>query len=76
MTPGEEVLVWMVGTVSCDRLRQESWSPRSVSCVWHVKLSDASLGTRHQYSLVVDEDVKKPNKQICMYDLLFGFFNI
>ena len=29
----------------------------------HVKLSDVSLGTPRRYSLVVDEDVKKPNKQ-------------
>ena len=28
----------------------------------HVKLSDVSLGTHIQYSLVADEDVKKPNK--------------
>ena len=28
-----------------------------------LKLSDVSLGTRLRYSLVVDEDVKKPNKQ-------------
>ena len=34
----------------------------ALSRVWqHVKLSDVSLGTRPQYSLVVDEDVKKPN---------------
>ena len=31
--------------------------------VWqHVKLSDFSLGTRPVYNLVVDGDVKKPNK--------------
>ena len=31
--------------------------------VWHhVKLSYASLGTRPRYSLVVDKEVKKPNK--------------
>ena len=37
----------------------------ALSRVWkHVKLSDVSLGTRPRYSLVVDEDVKKPNKQI------------
>ena len=29
----------------------------------HVKLSDVSLGARPLYSLVVDEDVKKTNKQ-------------
>ena len=34
------------------------------SRMWqHVKLSDVSLGTLPRYSLVVDEDVKKPNKQ-------------
>ena len=36
----------------------------ALSRVWqHVKLSDASLRTRPLYSLFVDEDVKKPNKQ-------------
>ena len=29
----------------------------------HVKLSDVSLETRPLYSLVVDQDVKKPTKQ-------------
>ena len=29
----------------------------------HVKLADVSLGARPRYSLVVDEDVKKPTKQ-------------
>ena len=36
----------------------------ALSCVWHhLKLSDVSLGTRPLYSLVVDEDIKKPTKQ-------------
>ena len=36
----------------------------ALSRVWqHLKLSDVSLGVRPQYSLVVDEDVKEPNKQ-------------
>ena len=36
----------------------------ALSRVWqHVKLSDVSLGTRPRFSLVVDEDVKKPTKQ-------------
>ena len=36
----------------------------ALSRVWQqLKLSDVSLGTRPRYSLVVDEDVKKPNKQ-------------
>ena len=37
----------------------------TLSRVWqHVKkLSDVSLGTRPRYSLVADEDVKKPTKQ-------------
>ena len=35
-----------------------------LSRVWrHVKLSDVSLRTRPRYSLGVDEDVKKSNKQ-------------
>ena len=29
----------------------------------NVKLSDVSLGARPRYSLVVDEDVKKPTNQ-------------
>ena len=37
----------------------------ALSRMWqHVKLSDVSLGTRLRYSLVVDEGVKRPNKQI------------
>ena len=44
-------------------LRQKSWSIRSVSYVAARKMSDVSLGTRPRYSLVVDEDVKKPTKQ-------------
>ena len=36
----------------------------ALSHVWqHVKLSDVSLGTRPRYSLVFDEDVKKPTNQ-------------
>ena len=37
----------------------------SLSRVWqHVKLPDVSLGICPRYSLVVDEDIKKPtNKQ-------------
>ena len=73
-TPGEEVpgsipavaarsLLFGSVSVQCDRLRQKSWSPHSVSVWQHVKLSYVSLGTRPRYSLVVDEDVKKPNKQ-------------
>ena len=50
---------------------QKSWSPLSVSRVWqHIKLSDVSLGTRPQYSLVAEEDVKKPKKQI-IYPMFF-----
>ena len=47
-----------------DRLRQKSWSPSSVSCVAARKIVRRScLGARPRYNLVVDEDVKKPNKQ-------------
>ena len=36
--------------------------PPALSRVWqHVKLSDVSLETCPRYSLVVDEDFKKPN---------------
>ena len=35
-----------------------------LSRVWlHVKLSDVGLGRRPRFSLVVDEDVNKSNKQ-------------
>ena len=37
----------------------------ALSRVWqHVKLSDVSLGTRPLYSLVIEEDIKKPTSQI------------
>ena len=73
-TPGEEVLgsipavaarSLLVGSVSvlCDRLREKTWSPALCRAWQHVKFSDVSLGTRLRYSLVVDEDVKKPTKQ-------------
>ena len=63
--PGEEVpgsiptvaaRSLLVGSVSvlCDRLRQKSWSPLSVSCVAARKIVRR---------LVVDEDVKKPTNQ-------------
>ena len=36
----------------------------ALSRMWqHVKLSDVSLGTGSRYSLVVDEDFEKPNKE-------------
>ena len=45
---------------SWDRSRRLPALPR----VWqHVKLSDISIVTRPRYSLVVDEDVKKPTNQ-------------
>ena len=47
----------------CDRLRQKSWSPSSVSCVASRKIVRFCLGARPRYSLVVDEDVKEPYKQ-------------
>ena len=44
----------------CDR----SYGLPALSRVWQlVKLSDVNLGTRPRYSAVVDENVKKPNKQ-------------
>ena len=55
---------------SDDRLRQKPWSPRSLMIVWqHVNLSDVSLEIRPRYSLVADEDVKKPNKETNKYPL-------
>ena len=49
----------------------------ALSRVWqHVKLSDVSLGTHPPYSLVVDEDVKKPSKQTCIkYNYMVPVFN-
>ena len=42
----------------------------ALSCVWQdVKLSDVSLPTRPQYSLVADEDVKKPTNQTNKADI-------
>ena len=45
------------------RTSDRSHGLSTLSCVWQqVKLSDVSLGIRPQYSLVVDEDVKKNKK--------------
>ena len=45
-------------------VRERSHGLPTLSRVWqHVILSDVSLGTRPRYSLVVDEEVKKPTKQ-------------
>ena len=52
-------------SVWCDRLRQKSWSPSSVSCVAARKIARRScLGARPRYNLEVDEDVKKPTNQL------------
>ena len=49
--------------------------PPPLSSVWqHVKLSDASLGICPWYSLVVDEDVKKPNKSLSWQQKIFFLF--
>ena len=61
--PGACFLLFWLVSVSCDRLRQKSWSPRSVSVWQHVELSDISLGTSLQDSLVAEEAVKKPTNQ-------------
>ena len=50
-------------------MRWYSWSPRSVCARQHLKLSDICLGTFLRHSLVIDEDVKKPNKQTFKMDL-------
>ena len=48
---------------------------QTLAIVWqHVKLSDVSLGTHLGYSLVIDEDVKKPTKQTNIGDHGFPFF--
>ena len=44
-------------------LRQKSRSPRPVSCVAARKIVRRQSWDPTNYSLVVDEDVKKPNKQ-------------
>ena len=73
-TPGKEVLgsipLWLPAPYWLGRCqynvtgRDRSHDPPALSRMWqHVKLSDVSLGTRPRYGLVVDEDVKKPNKQ-------------
>ena len=47
---------WLSCLYICDRLRQKSWSPSSVSCVAARKIVRRScLGTRPRYNLVVDE---------------------
>ena len=51
---------WVL-SVECDGQRQKSWSPRSVSVWQQIKLSDISLGTRPQDSLVADEDFDLKN---------------
>ena len=43
---------------------EKSWSSSSVSCVAARKnCQTLCLGARPRYNLVIDEDVKKPNKQ-------------
>ena len=58
-------------SVSCDRLRQKSWSPSSVSCVAACKIVRRSAlppppppPPPPRYNLVVDENVKKLTNQI------------
>ena len=49
--------------LSCNRLRQKSWSARPVTLWLHIRLKDFNLGTRPRDSLVADEDFMKPTKQ-------------
>ena len=44
--------------------------PRPVSCVAARKIADVSLGTHPRYSLVVDENVKKPNNKQLKFPLM------
>ena len=57
----------LVGSVSvrCDRLRQMSWSPRSVSMRQHVKLPDVSPGTCLRDNLIAEEHIiiNQPTQQ-------------
>ena len=73
-TPGDEVpgsipavaaRSLLVGSVSVNVTgRDRSHGLPALSRVWqHVKLSDALSWARPRYSLVVDEDVKKPTNQ-------------
>ena len=73
-TPGEEVpgsipavaaRSYWLGRCQCNVTGlDKSHGLPVLSRVWqHIKLSDVSLGTRPRYSLVIDEDVKKPNKR-------------
>ena len=70
VTPGEEVggLILCCGCplpISCVRCQYNvtRWGRSHAHVLQQVKLSDVSLGTCLQYSLVVDEGVKKPTKQ-------------
>ena len=49
--------------VSCDPLRQKSWSLRSISVWQQVTISDVSLWARLRDSLVPEDDVKRPRKR-------------
>ena len=50
-------------SVGCGQRRQKSWSTHLSRVLQQVKLSAVSLVTRPRYSLVVEEDVEKPNNQ-------------
>ena len=69
------VLYWLGRCqYKCDRLRQETWSPRSVAM--HVKLSDVSLGTCVRGNPVADENVKKPANQTNNMGGIYGLGNL
>ena len=85
-TPGEEAVgsvpvvatrSLLVGSVSvyCKQLRQKSWPPRSVSYVAVRIIIRRQSWDPPRYSLVADEDVKKPNRQTNKQDwrLVFLF---
>ena len=63
-TSGEEVQ----DSIPAVAARSRSHGLPALSRVWqHMKLSDVSLGTRPRYSLVADENVKRPNRQTNLY---------
>ena len=75
MTPGQNVIVSIPSpcancladgmvSASCDRLRQKSCSLHSVSVWQHVNLSDFSLGTYLQDSLVAYGDIRNHENKI------------
>ena len=75
-SPAPSVRSLLVGSVSvkCDRLRQKSWSPHSVSVWQRVNLSGMNLATHVQDRLIAGKDAKKLNKQVAMFSIKFLWY--